>query len=238
MKKRLKINGVIMFVATVIVAIFPAFFFRRFSLGIADSISEVFGLSLILLGQLFRVSSRGFKSENSKNGFDLVQEGPYALVRNPMYLGIILIGFGVVLILFKLWVVAIFLSFFVMRYILLIYKEEKKLALLFHEQYTDYCKKVPSRVFPSISSLFNRDIHEYMPLKFKWIKRESGSIIAVLALVALIESWEDLRNGGLRIYLSELIYLAVVFLLFLFLMVYLINITNKSNGADKSKDNS
>jgi len=238
MKKRLKINGIIMFVATVILAAFPGFFYRRFTPGFMDSALEIFGLAFILLGQLFRVSSRGFKSENSKNGFGLVENGPYSLVRNPMYLGIILIGFGVVLILFQLWVVVIFLCFFAARYIILIYKEEKKLALLFHEQYTAYCQKVPQRVFPSINAFFNRDIHEYMLLKFTWIKKEAGSIITVLALVALVESFEDLRNGGLRVYLSELAYLAIVFLLFLFLMVHLINITNKFNGADKSKDNS
>ncbi|MBN2831523.1 MAG: isoprenylcysteine carboxylmethyltransferase family protein [Candidatus Omnitrophica bacterium] len=237
MKKRLKINGVVMFLATVILAIFPAFFFRKNTSGALNAAAEIFGISFIFLGQLIRVSARGFKSENSRNGFDLIQSGPYSLVRNPMYLGIIFIGLGAVLMLFKFWVVIIFLCFFSLRYILLIYKEEKKLKLLFAEKYANYCKGVPRRIFPSMNALLYRDIHEYLPLKFRWIKKEVGSIIVVLALVILIESWQDLRYGGMRVYLNELSGLATVFILFICLAVYLINFTNNLNAADKSKDN-
>jgi len=131
MKKRLKINGVIMFLAAVIVAVFPAMFFRRVNIGLWNEVAEVFGLALILLGQLIRISARGYKSENSGEGKALITNGPYSLVRNPMYLGVLLIGLGVVLMLFKLWVVLVFLAVFIIRYFLLIFKEEKKLAVLF-----------------------------------------------------------------------------------------------------------
>ncbi len=237
MKKRLKINGLVMFLATVILAIFPALFFRRFSPGIVDSALEIFGLAFIFLGQLIRVSARGFKSENSRNGCGLVKDGPYSLVRNPMYLGIILIGLGVVLMLFKLWVAIIFLGFFAVRYALLIHEEEKKLKVLFNGQYAGYCQEVPSRVLPSIKALLEKDICEYLPLKFKWIRKEIGSIIALLSLVIVIESWEDLRRGGVIFFLSELSFLAAIFILFLFLAAYLISITGNINDADKGKDN-
>ncbi|MDD3086998.1 MAG: isoprenylcysteine carboxylmethyltransferase family protein [Candidatus Omnitrophica bacterium] len=237
MKKRLKINGIVMFLAVVILAIFPAIFFRRNAVGWDNSIAEIFGIGFILLGQLIRVSARGFKSENSKNGFDLVKTGPYSLVRNPMYLGIILIGFGAVLMLFKWWVVIIFLCFFYIRYILLVYKEEKKLKLSFAEKYADYCKDVPNRIFPSVEALFNRDMLQYLPLKLKWVKKEIGSIIAVLVLILLIESWEDLRYGGIGLFLKELLGLVIVFFLFVLLCVYLIRFINPDNVTDKSKDN-
>lgn len=237
MKKRLKINGIVMFLAVVILAIFPAIFFRRNAVGWDNAIAEIFGIGFILLGQLIRVSARGFKSENSKNGFDLVKTGPYSLVRNPMYLGIILIGFGAVLMLFKWWVVIIFLCFFYIRYILLVYKEEKKLKLSFAEKYADYCKDVPNRIFPSVEALFNRDMLQYLPLKLKWVKKEIGSIIAVLVLILLIESWEDLRYGGIGLFLKELLGLVIVFFLFILLCVYLIRFINPDNVTDKSKDN-
>lgn len=237
MKKRLKINGIVMFLAAIILAIFPAIFFRRNTLGWDNGITEVFGIGFILLGQLIRVSARGFKSENSKNGFDLVRSGPYSLVRNPMYLGIILIGFGAVLMLFKWWVVIIFLCFFYIRYILLVYMEEKKLKLLFPQKYADYCKDVPNRIFPSLDVLLNKDILQYIPLKLKWVKKEVGSIITLLVLILLIELWEDLRYGGIGLFLKELFGLIIVFALFVFLCVYLIRFINPDNATDKSKDN-
>lgn len=228
MKKRLKINGIIMGLAFVIILIFPAIFFRRPALLITfwDEVAEIFGVTFILLGQLFRVSARGFKAENSKEGNALVQSGPYSLVRNPMYLGIFFIGLGVVLMLFKWWVLLIFLAVFVIRYIPLMHKEEKKLVQLFPEAYPLYCQKVPQRFVPNIDEVFNRDIKEYLPLRLSWIKKEIGSILAVLFLVLLIESWVDIANRGVSVYLNETKGLFAVIVLFVLIILYL----NKRSG--------
>ena len=103
MKKRLKINGIIIFCATIIVAFFPRVFFRNNGSGtILEQYIEIMGFSLILLGQIIRVSARGYKAEHSRESQALIQAGPYQVVRNPMYLGIFLIGLGVVLAVFRL----------------------------------------------------------------------------------------------------------------------------------------
>ena len=237
MKRRLKINGVIMFLATVLLAVFPAVFFNHENFHSKDTVLEILGVALILLGQLVRISARGFKSENSQNGHTLIQTGPYSMVRNPMYLGIFLIGLGVVLMLFKLWVIFIFIAFFTVRYILLIRSEEKKLRLLFSGTYALYCSKVPRRVFPSINELIFNDIREYLPLKFKWIRKEIGSVIAVLFLVILIESFVDIRNGNIVEYFKELAWLGVVIFLFICLSFYLSRFFENGNGVDESKNN-
>ncbi|PIP18726.1 MAG: hypothetical protein COT38_01640 [Candidatus Omnitrophica bacterium CG08_land_8_20_14_0_20_41_16] len=237
MKKRLKINGVVMFLTTILLVAFPTIFLRMDIIGPAEEVAEIFGIALILLGQLIRVSARGFKSGHSQNGFVLVQDGPYALVRNPMYLGIFLIGLGVVLMLFKWWVVAIFIIFFVIRYILLIYTEEKRLVSLFPESYPAYCKDVPQRIFPSITTLLEKDIHEYLPLKLKWIKREIGSISAVLFLVLLVESWGDISHGGIAVYLKGAAGMFAVIILFICLLGYLSRRTGNQNGSAKGQDN-
>ncbi len=237
MKRRLKINGVIMFLATVLLAVFPEVFFKNENFHSKDAIAEVFGVALILLGQLVRISARGFKSENSQNGHTLIQTGPYSMVRNPMYLGIFLIGLGVVLMLFKLWVIFIFIAFFTVRYILLIRSEEKKLKSLFSETYALYCSKVPRRVFPSVKELIFNDIREYLPLKFKWIRKEIGSVIAVLFLVILIESFEDIKNGNIEEYSKELAWLGIIIFLFICLSFYLSRFFENGKGADESKNN-
>lgn len=220
MKKRLKINGFIMFIAVLLTATFPSIFFRHNSMGSFDEVAEIFGIVLILLGQIFRASARGYKSEYSQNGQSLIQGGPYALVRNPMYLGILLIGLGIVLMLFKWWVACIFLLIFALRYLALIFKEEKKLLVLFLKDYQDYCAKVP-RILPSLATLAKIDISGYLPLKLSWLKREIGSILAVLLITFFIESWEDIKAGGIGAYFKEALAIIVTVILFIGLFIYL-----------------
>lgn len=236
MKKRIKINGFIIFFTCLLIVSFPTVFFRNnkptssFSL---DTVAEVFGITFILLGQIFRVSSRGFKSEHSGNGHSLIQNGPYALVRNPMYLGILLIGAGIVLMLFKWWVIGIFLLVFIMRYLVLIFKEEKKLQAMFAGDYLAYQQKVP-RILPSLSCLWGKDISEYFPLKLSWLKKEIGSILVVLLTVLFLESWEDIKNKGIAIYFKEVISIIVIILLFITLVIYL---SKRTAGLEKDVSN-
>ena len=193
MKRRLKINGFIMSIAVFAIAFFPALFFRRASPDYLESLTEITGVALILLGQILRVSGRGYKSEHSGNGHSLIRSGPYMLVRNPMYLGILLIGLGIVAMLFQWWVLCIFLPVFTIRYLLLIFKEEKKLAALFPVAYPVYQRSVP-RLLPSLSVIATKDVGEYLPLKLSWLKKELGSMLAVLLITLLLESWEEIKN--------------------------------------------
>jgi len=170
---------------------------------------------------LLRVSSRGFKAENSRNGNALIESGPYSLVRNPMYVGIFFIGLGVVLMLFRWWVFILFALIFVIRYIPLMLKEEHKLAALFPQAYLAYCKKVPQRIKPSLRTLIYRDISEYLPIRIAWIRREIGTILAVLLPVLLIESWLDIKSRGANLYLEETIGVFMIVVLFLCLIGYL-----------------
>lgn len=227
MKKRIRINGVIIFLVILVIALFPKLFFKKVSVIPLDEIAELFGIALMLLGQIVRVSARGYKSEYSQNGHALIQGGPYALVRNPMYLGIILIGFGIVLILFKWWVVCIFLLFFVIRYLLLIFKEEKKLSFAFAPTYQNYCREVP-RLMPSLRLLFAQGLGRYLPLKIAWLKKEIGSILAVLLITLAIESWEDITKEGVREYFQEAVGIIIIIGLFLFFCIHLIRQSNKT----------
>ena len=234
MKKRLKINGIIMAGAAVLVVFFPKVFFRHnIPSGIEEYI-EILGFSCILLGQTIRVSARGYKAEHSYESQALIQGGPYQIVRNPMYLGIFLIGLGVVLAVFKWWAVLIFIIVFAIRYIMLIYKEEKKLLAAFPEAYKDYCRRVP-RIRPSLSKIISMDISEYLPIKISWFKKEIGSILTLLLLTLLAESWEDISMEGFGFYLRQSMWLFLTFALFIIFVFLLSRWTNNKNGnvADK-----
>jgi protein-S-isoprenylcysteine O-methyltransferase Ste14 len=216
---------------------FPHIFFRRAQAASWDEFAEIFGMAFILLGQILRASSRGYKAEHSQNSHSLIQGGPYALVRNPMYLGILLIGLGIVLMLFNWWVVVIFLCVFIWRYLFLIFKEEKKLLAMFAQTYRDYQARVP-RIIPSLASLLQKDTAEYSPLKLPWLKNELGSMLAVLLIVLFLEGWEDVVNEGPRIYVREAILSLNVIILFICLIIYLIRRTNnqQKDASNKSKN--
>ena len=220
--------------AAVAIVIFPKFFFRAYSGSFREEILETLGFALILLGQIIRVSARGYKAEHSQDSQTLIQGGPYQVVRNPMYLGIFLIGLGVVLAIFKWWAVLIFTAVFIIRYMLLIYKEEKKLGAIFPDVYQEYCRKVP-RILPSLSNIIRLDIIEYLPIKIIWFKREIGSMLTLLLIVLLIESWEDITKEGVIGYLQQSVWLFLTIALFVILVILLDRRMQKKDESNASK---
>ncbi len=234
MKRRLKVNGVLICLAVILLIFFPAVFFRGIKETRWDACAKIFGVTFILLGQILRASGRGYKSENSGSGHSLIQGGPYTLVRNPMYLGILLIGLGVVLVLFNWWIAVVFLCIFIWRYILLIFTEENKLSSVFGGAYEDYLKRVP-RILPSPAMLLTKDIAEYLPLKALWLKKEISSMLAVLLIVFILEGWQGIQSAGIGIFLQEAILFFVIMLLFMLFILYLIRRTNNQNKYASNK---
>gem|GEM_PF-208484 len=220
-KKRLKINGIIMGAAALPIIFFPRVFLRGTSGSAAQDMLVTFGFAFIILGQVIRVSARGYKAEHSRDSQALIQGGPYQVVRNPMYLGILSIGLGVVLMVFKWWAALIFIAVFTLRYILLIYSEEKKLSAMFPQEYPQYCSKVP-RIFPSLSRLIKLDVSQYLPVKISWFYKEIGSMLTLLFLVLAVEAGEEIIQGSLRAYLRQSGWLFLTFIICVTL-IFLLN---------------
>lgn len=220
MKQRIKINGVAIIIGVAVIAFFPNRIIRHSSFFL-DDVLEVIGVSLILLGQLLRVSARGHKAENSLGGNQLIQDGPYSMVRNPMYLGIILIGLGTVFFILEFWVVVIFAALFILRYLRLFVKEEKILQESFGLEYATYKKNVP-RLLPSLSFIFKKEIPACLPLKLAWFKRESLSIVVVLGVCLLIEFREAVKSNGWSALIPEVLTLLVVAIFYFIFILFLI----------------
>lgn len=213
MKKRIRLHGFLIFTALTLLAFFP-FKFLRLAHGTIDDLAEIIGIGAILSGQLLRVSSRGYKSEHSRQGGALITDGPYSLVRNPMYLGIILICLGMVLTLFNWWVVLVFAVFFIAVYARLIITEEKKLVGCFGQEYRAYQERTP-RLFPGLLTLRRKDIKEYLPLRSVWIKKEIVSIALLFLAVVLVDGWEDYREEGVAFLLNGVLAIASLVVLFI-----------------------
>jgi protein-S-isoprenylcysteine O-methyltransferase Ste14 len=101
------------------------------------------GLGLVLwgrlvLGKMYNVSSAlGAQLYADQH---LITHGPYAIVRNPMYVGIIAATLGGLLI-YRTWSLVFAFTFFGL--VIRARREEQVLAAEFGQQWADYCQQVP-----------------------------------------------------------------------------------------------
>ena len=116
-------------------------------------ISMGIGILLVLTGEAIRVwavaHAGGATRTRAVGAPYLVTSGPYAYVRNPLYLGNVTIYLGVATIGGEqlLWLLPLTLLYFTIQYKLIISLEEDTLVELFGQQYELYRGKVPS-LFP------------------------------------------------------------------------------------------
>lgn len=115
------------------------------------------GIGFMLLGEsvrLWSLQSIGGASRTRGNhpGSDLARTGPYATVRNPLYIGNLLLAVGVGFLAGRIWTVAIAFGMFVAQYVPIVRWEESRLRERFGEAYAVYCREVP-RWFPQAISI-------------------------------------------------------------------------------------
>jgi len=96
------------------------------------------GLAVSMFGELIQLWS--FASLN-KN-VNLACNGPYAVVRNPMYLGRYFIILGAVLLLGNVWLVLAYSVVYYFYMVNRVKREEKRLRPALGQPYADYCAHV------------------------------------------------------------------------------------------------
>jgi protein-S-isoprenylcysteine O-methyltransferase Ste14 len=113
------------------------------------------GLCLVLTGLGIRVLAAGFAGRHTRSskieGSQLVIAGPYAHVRNPIYLGSVVLGFGMVLLVGDRRLLALCALTFLALYFGLIPAEEEFLGRKFKQEYAAYCRQVP-RLLPRLKA--------------------------------------------------------------------------------------
>lgn len=117
-----------------------------FALGIAYLIFAQPTLPLFVAGSLVALAGlgiRAYAAGHVEKDQRLATSGPYAYTRNPLYLGSLLIGLGLVLAGAQ-WVLgAVFLIFFLVVYGPVMRREERNLRRRFGQEFDDYSATVP-----------------------------------------------------------------------------------------------
>jgi len=187
MKRRIRIQGLVILAALLVLAVFG-----RYILAPSRSIIICIpGFLLLLLGYSLRIAARGLKSELNPDGNTLIVSGIYALTRNPMYLGTLLIGTGIVTALFHWWVMVIFITVYLSIYIPQMKKEVRLLHQRFEGVFDSYCRSTPI-FLPSLKSMFKFSSSGGLKIKPRWIKKELLSLVLTSLLILGIILWRIL----------------------------------------------
>ncbi len=173
-----------------------------------DNFLDFIGLMAVLKGVLLRMAARGHKKAHSGQGGQLVMTGPYALVRNPMYLGSFLMGAGFILMLWPWWSLPFFALLFYLRFNRQIIKEESRLSESFGEGFAVYCQKTP-RLFPSLRFMKATKVKDIFNLKEAFSTTERRGLLAWPALAVGLETFqESIVFGGTDIRRTLCLFLA------------------------------
>ena len=139
------------------------------------------GISMIFIGFLIRLWSTKYIGRRTpstkKKGKTLVNMGPYAIVRNPLYIGNIIIATGLSVLSKLIWFTPFVTIYFFTLYHFVVLYEEKKLSERWEDDYLAYFKEVP-RWIPKL-----RNLHRFKANGFKWIqalRSETRSLIYIL----------------------------------------------------------
>lgn len=126
--------------------------------------SIIIGFFVALTGELIRLWGVSYAGSETRTtgkvgGTYLVISGPFAYVRNPLYVGNMLLYLGIGIMSFALfpYLQIIALIFFYLQYRFIVREEEAYLKTAFGKDYAEYYNNVP-RFIPRLTPYKNRNI--------------------------------------------------------------------------------
>ena len=136
------------------------------------------GSVIALLGIFIRAVASGQVDKDRV----LSMNGPYAYVRNPLYLGSIIIGIGFAVAAQDVWIFVAIILLFLVIYLPVIRSEEAFLRGQF-SGYDDYARRVPS-LLPH--TLLFRQITEGFSYKLYFSHREYNALLGAAAMLTAL----------------------------------------------------
>ena len=155
--------------------------------------SAACGMIIVLLGEAVRLVTIGFEyihrggKEGRVYAGRLVQGGVFGLVRNPMYIGNVLIAVGMTMFLRSPLGYVILIPLFLFLYQALIAAEEAYLRDRFGIDYENYCANV-NRFAPRL----DRIPQAFTGMRFDWrrsLRKDLGTVVGLMMGLILIPIW-------------------------------------------------
>lgn len=156
---------------------------------VTDLWLDLLGLGLINLGLLVRVWAIGYAGGATRSyklrAARLVTVGPYAYVRNPIYLGNLLIGLGIVFVSGSWVALAVLAIVFSIEYGAIVSLEEEFLTRTFGDAYREYAGRVP-RWLPRLR---RSPAPAAASAAFSWraVRKEPLAVLSAYAMAVSVE---------------------------------------------------
>jgi len=146
------------------------------------------GIALIIVGESLRIWSVGIVGASTRSASvhatRLVQDGPYAVIRNPIYAGNFLLCIGLSGLTASWEAAAACAAYFLIVYRRIIRAEERFLRSAFGSVYDTYCRRVP-RVIPHRFATWRAEALQ-APFSLKELRKEYQTIAGILCAAALV----------------------------------------------------
>lgn len=155
-----------------------------------DVLTEIGGFTLLLICAAGRIWSLLYIAGRKTSS--LVQEGPYSLVRNPLYVSTVLGSIGVGLASENLLVLALIILFTLLTYWPVVRAEEARLLEVHGDAYRDYQRRVP-QLIPSPRNFREPTELAVNPRVFR---RGAAEAIAIIAIYMGLQMIEGLHAEG------------------------------------------
>lgn len=138
--------------------------------------AAVIGMSLAFVGLAIRYYASGFIVKNKV----LASNGPYALMRHPLYTGNILLVAGFAIASEMIWTIPVTIVFFWLFYPTAIEYEDRKLHSIFGDEWKSWSARTPALI-PKLSNVGAMGGGQW---SFATSLRKNGEIVIVIFVLA------------------------------------------------------